>query len=84
MLTASCASLPRPWRAASPRVDIPEAATRPCKLYTLPAAPSIADLEAGYVERGANLLACDLARKLAVDTLLAQQFAENDRRRSGR
>jgi hypothetical protein len=41
----------------------------------LPPQPTIADLEIGYIRRGADLAACDLARQLAVDTLLDQQQA---------
>ncbi|MDO8408877.1 MAG: hypothetical protein Q7S93_02280 [Phenylobacterium sp.] len=48
-------------------------ALRPCKLHVLPPAPTLADLEIGYVMRGADLVACDAARRLAVGTHQAQQ-----------
>lgn len=43
---------------------------RPCKLHTLPQTPTVADLEIGYVIRGADLVACDLTRRLAVESLM--------------
>ena len=52
---------------------LPEAATRPCALARLPDVPTMADLEVGYMTRGSDLLACDAARQLAVDTLLAER-----------
>ena len=68
MLIGGCAS-----STASSKVvrafPIPDAAARPCRLPTLPPQPTLADLELGYVERGAALLDCDLSRQLAVDTL---------------
>lgn len=60
---------------------------RPCSLATLPAEPTMGDLEVGYVLRGAQIVACDGARRLAVDTLMAeramqvQQAAEKQPRR---
>jgi len=48
-------------------------ALRPCALHVLPSAPTLADLEIGYVTRGAQLVACDAARRLAVETHQAQQ-----------
>lgn len=64
------------------RLVLPEAATRPCALATLPADPSLGDLEAAYIERGAQIVACDGARRLAVETLLAER-AQQDRGRAG-
>jgi len=51
---------------------MPEVATRSCRLDTLPASPSISDLEISYAARGADLVACEAARKLAVQTFEAQ------------
>ena len=47
---------------------MPAEAARPCSLYVLPRAPTLADLEIGYATRGAQLVACDAARDLAVRT----------------
>jgi hypothetical protein len=55
---------------------MPAEAARPCSLYLLPARPTQADLEIGYVTRGAQILACDGARKLAVDTHEAEHRLE--------
>ncbi|WP_292021224.1 MULTISPECIES: hypothetical protein [unclassified Brevundimonas] len=52
---------------------MPPAATRPCALAILPAEPTTGDLEAAYVLRGAQIVACDGARRLAVETLLAER-----------
>ncbi|RZJ41669.1 MAG: hypothetical protein EON86_09450 [Brevundimonas sp.] len=53
----------------------------PCRLDLLPGAPTLADLEASYMARGAALAACDAARRLAVDTLIDER-ALQDRWRS--
>jgi hypothetical protein len=55
---------------------MPAEAARPCSLYVLPEHPSMADLEAGYATRGAQILACDAARRLAVDTHAAEHALE--------
>ena len=73
VLTVSCAHLPRSWRGAVPQVDMPLEAATPCTLYILPDHPTQADLDLGYVRRGAQLVACDAARDLAVRTFRAQQ-----------
>jgi len=39
----------------------------------LPPQPTLSDLEIGYVTRGAQIVACDAARRLAVETYEAQQ-----------
>lgn len=71
-MIAGCASSPPP-SAAPPRMILPEAATTPCRLDRLPEAATRADLEASYAARGAALVMCDSARRLAVDTLLAER-----------
>lgn len=71
-MIASCAVSP-PTSVTPPRLILPTAATTPCRLDRLPDRPTEADLEAGYVARGAQLVACDGARKLAVDTLVAER-----------
>jgi hypothetical protein len=45
----------------------------------LPAEPTAADLDAAYVQRGAQILACDGARRLAVETLLAERAMQDAR-----
>ena len=91
LMTASCAGSLPISTVAPPRLDLPEAATRPCALATLPEAPSLADLEAAYLLRGAQILACDSARRLAVEALGAERamqdrwmVAEKGRRKGAR
>ena len=80
VMTASCAAL-LPPSAEPPRLTLPEAATRPCVLERLPEAPTIADLEVAYVERGARLVACENARASAVETLTAERALQDRWRR---
>lgn len=47
---------------------MPEAARRSCGLPRVPDSPTQADLEVAYQVRGAALVACDVARRLAVQT----------------
>ncbi len=82
LLTTSCAARP-PSFPAAPRIEIPAEAARPCSLFVLPEVPSQADLEIGYATRGAQLVACDAARRLAVQTLEAEHALE-DRLKEGR
>ncbi len=37
----------------------------------------MADLETGYAARGAQIVACDGARRLAVETLLAERALQD-------
>lgn len=84
MIASCAASLPP--SASPPRLNLPTAATTPCVLPVLPEAPSRADLDVAYAERGGRLVACESARRLAVETLLAERAiqdqwqAEFDRR----
>ncbi len=71
MLTVACA--PSRPIFAPPRLSLPVAATTPCRLPTLPDAPTQADLEASYVARGVALIECEGARRLAVDALASQR-----------
>lgn len=71
-LTAACAGSP-PTSAPPPRLTLPPAATAPCRLPVLPDPATQADLERVYVERGEALIACDGARRLAVDTLKTER-----------
>jgi len=75
-MTASCAASP-PTFVQPPRLVLPEAATTPCRLDLLPEAPTQADLEQGYEARGAALVACDGARRLAVDALTAEHALQD-------
>lgn len=75
-LTASCASR-IPTSPAAPRIATPAEAARPCALYVLPEAPTHADLEIGYATRGAQIVACDAARRLAVQTHDAEHALED-------
>lgn len=56
-----------------PRLTIPEAAKRSCALSVLPYNPTQADLDAGYMTRGAQIVTCDGARALAVETIEAER-----------
>ena len=76
-MTASCAGSPPISTVAPVRLTLPEAATRPCALATLPADPTAGDLDAAYAERGAQIIACDGARRLAVETLLAERAMQD-------
>lgn len=70
--TANCAASP-PISTAAPRLTLPEVASRPCDMAVLPGAATLADLEAAYVQRGEQLVRCDGARRLAVETLLTER-----------
>lgn len=80
-MIASCAALPPP-SAKPPRLTLPRAAATPCVLERLPETPTQADLEIAYVERGASLIACEGARELAVETLLAERALQDRWRRA--
>jgi hypothetical protein len=56
---------------------MPAEAARPCSLYLLPPTASLADLEIGYATRGAQIVACDAARSLAVQTHEAEHQLED-------
>lgn len=79
-MTASCAAS-LPPSVEPPRLMLPAAAATPCLLERLPAAPTQADLEIAYVERGARLVACETARALAVETLTAERALQDRWRR---
>ena len=76
MLMTACATR-TPALPAAPRVALPETVRTPCSLYRLPAAPTQADLEIGYATRGAEIVACDAARALAVQTHDAEHSLED-------
>ena len=64
----------------APQVQMPLEATRPCRLYVLPDPVTQADLDMGYAQRGADLVACDAARQLAVSTHEAEHSLEGQLR----
>ena len=71
-MIAGCATS-RPEPVKPPRLTLPEAALKACVLPVLPATPTAADLDAAYLARGAQIVACDGARRLAVETLEAER-----------
>ncbi|MFT4912978.1 MAG: hypothetical protein ACI9YM_001563 [Brevundimonas sp.] len=77
LMIASCAGYPPPSAPAPPRLTLPEVATTPCPLARLPDSPTEADLEVAYMQRGGDLVACDAARQLAVDTLVAERALQD-------
>ena len=82
-LTCSCASR-TPQLPAAPRVEMPAEAMKTCSLYLLPEHATQADLEIGYASRGAQLVACDAARALAVQTHAAEHALEDQVTSKGR
>lgn len=72
-MTASCAASRPTGQAAPPRLELPDTAAQPCALAVLPDEPTQADLETAYVMRGAQVAACDAARRVAIDTLRAER-----------
>ena len=72
----SCAASRPISGVAPPRLTLPETAARPCDLHRLPDGATLSDLEIGYVTRGAQIVACDAARRLAVETLHAERAAQ--------
>lgn len=80
LTTTSCASR-LPASPAAPRLEMPTEARQPCELHRLPQVPTQADLEVGYATRGAQIVACDAARRLAVETLDAEHALEEDARK---
>lgn len=77
IMTANCAASRPPSAMPPPRLILPNEASRPCRLAVLPEQPTRADLDAAYVTRGAQLVACDVARRLAVETLLAERALQD-------
>ena len=80
-MTASCAGSRPTSSVAPPRLTLPAMASRPCELHRLPDAPTLGDLEVGYMTRGRQIADCDAARRLAVETLLAERAAGDAARR---
>lgn len=76
LTTANCAASPL-TSASPPRLTLPREAVSPCRLDRLPEAPTLADLESSYMARGLALAECDAARRLAVETLLAERALQD-------
>ena len=74
-MISNCASLP-PSLSAAPQIEMPAEALRPCTLSRLPERPSQGELDIAYAQRGADLVACDAARRLAVQTHAAEHQLE--------
>ena len=68
MLMTGCAGW-TPALTGAPQIEMPAEALRSCSLPRVPDGATQADLEAGYQDRGAALVACDAARRLAVPDL---------------
>ena len=83
MLTVSCAAS-RPSLPAAPQIEMPAQARVACEFYRLPDAPTEADLEIGYATRAAQVVACDAARRLAVETHDAEHALEAEGRHESR
>lgn len=80
LMIAGCANSP-PTSASPPRLALPVEAMTPCRLAILPEAPTRQDLDAAYALRGAQLIACDAARRTAVETLIAEREMQDRLRR---
>jgi predicted secreted protein len=65
-----------PALGAAPQLQMPLEAARPCAIHRLPDHPTQADLELGYAARGSQIVACDAARRLAVETHAAEHTLE--------
>jgi hypothetical protein len=63
---------------------MPAEAAKACSLYLLPQGPTQADLEIGYATRGAQVVACDAARALAVQTHAAEHGLEDQVTKAGK
>lgn len=83
LTTTSCASR-LPASPAAPQLEMPTEARQACELHRLPPSPTQADLEVGYATRGAQIVACDAARRLAVETLDAEHALEEEARKRRR
>ena len=54
-------------------MPLPPEAERPCALAVLQPPGDLAALEAAYMQRGAQIVACDAARQMAVDVLKVER-----------
>lgn len=76
-MIASCAGSPAISTVAPPRLALAEVVERPCALAVLRPQPTRADLDAAYVTRGVQIVSCDAARRLAVETLTAERALQD-------
>ena len=85
IMMPGCAVWPRTLTAVPPRLTLPGHADRPCRLTTLKSVvagsgrtePSTSDLATAYVLRGEDILACDLARQAAIQTLKEERHLQD-------
>lgn len=63
----------------TPRLILPDEVTRPCPVARIGPRATLADLERAYMQRGAQLVACDAARALAVQALTAERALKDTR-----
>ncbi len=66
---------------APPELVLPPEVARPCDLATLTDDASLVALEAAYMRRGQQLLACDAARAMAVEILKTERSLREIARR---
>jgi hypothetical protein len=78
LMTSACAGRPPVSPVAPPRLQLPTAAASPCRLPRLGPSATLADLELTYARRGEALVACDAARRLAVETLEAERALQDE------
>ena len=83
LMTTNCAASP-PTSVAPPRLSVPAEAIRPCELARLPEAPTLTDLDVAYLTRGAQLVTCDAARRLALESWMTERAMQDGTRSSAR
>ncbi len=80
-MTGGCVSRPASLGVVMPVLALPPEVERPCDLARLEGEANLAALEVAYMRRGQQLMACDAARALAVETLKRERgLRENTRR----
>lgn len=72
-MTVSCAASGPSLTVAPPQLLLPPEADRPCALAVLQPPGDLAALETAYMQRGAQIVACDAARQMAIDVLMAER-----------
>lgn len=71
LLISSCAPLLQNSKVVpepSPQIEIPDEARKPCAVALFPENPTNADIDAVAIIRGAQIMKCDVARQIAVNT----------------
>ena len=74
IMTVSCAGTRPPSVPTPIRLSLPVEATRPCRLVTVGASPTLGDLEAAYMARGEALVA---SRRAASQAMAARADRQN-------